>query len=200
MLEHLFGSKTRLRLLRLFFLNPNRQYYVREMARHVRSQINAVRRELENLQSAGIITTADAPDDLSAAQQRKLARCTWYQLCQDYLFHEELRNLIMKSRVLGERALGDELKKITKNLHVLLFTGHFVDHHDVATDLLVVGTVDEKKLSRTIKKYEVDLGKEIRYTVFSPKEFKERQQVVDKFLYSIYQSPHIVVVGEGITG
>ena len=60
MLEHLFGSKTRLRLLRLFFTHPETAYFVREMAREVKSQINAVRRELAHLVDAGIIETTKA--------------------------------------------------------------------------------------------------------------------------------------------
>lgn len=198
MLEHLFGSKTRLRLLRLFFRNPDKAYYVREMSRMVKSQINAVRRELENLVKVGIVDMVDEPADLDPAEASKLARCTWYQLQQGHLFHDELRDLILKTRVLSERALADDIKKITKNLQVLMLTGHFVEYEDAEVDLLIVGVVDAKKLARLIKKYEVEIGKPVRYTVMSPKEYLERQQVVDKFLYSIFQTPHILIVGDRV--
>src|SRR3569833_3291609 len=56
MFEQLFGSKTRVKLLQLFFTNPNRSFYVREITRKVDEQINSVRRELSNLLSIGIIT------------------------------------------------------------------------------------------------------------------------------------------------
>lgn len=169
---------------------------MREMSRMVKSQINAVRRELENLVKVGIVDIVDEPSDIDPAEASKLARCTWYQLQQGHLFHDELRDLILKTRVLGERALTDELKKITKNLHVLMLTGHFVEYEEADIDLLLVGTVDAKKLARLVKKYEIEIGKPIRYTVMSPKEYLERQQVVDKFLYSIFQTPHVLVVGD----
>ena len=53
--EKLFGSKTRAKLLRLFFENPEKSFYVREMTRVIDEQINSVRRELLNLESIGII-------------------------------------------------------------------------------------------------------------------------------------------------
>ena len=54
-LEKLFGSKTRTKLLSLFFGNPERSFYVREMTRVIEEQINSVRRELLNLEGIGII-------------------------------------------------------------------------------------------------------------------------------------------------
>src|SRR5580698_9592595 len=56
MIEQLFGSKTRVKLLQLFYSNPNRSFYVREITRKIDEQINSVRRELANLLSVGLIT------------------------------------------------------------------------------------------------------------------------------------------------
>jgi len=55
MLEHLFGSKTRVNLLRALFRQPDRVFYVRELARLLEVQINAIRRELELLGEMGLI-------------------------------------------------------------------------------------------------------------------------------------------------
>ena len=57
MVEQLFGSKTRVKLLQLFYSNPNRSFYVREITRKIDEQINSVRRELANLLSIGIISS-----------------------------------------------------------------------------------------------------------------------------------------------
>ena len=54
-IEKLFGSKTRAKLLNLFFENTNKSYYVREITRVIEEQINSVRRELLNLESIGVI-------------------------------------------------------------------------------------------------------------------------------------------------
>ena len=55
MIDSLFGSKTRIKLLNLFLNNSGRAFYVREITRDIGEQINSVRRELANLVTIGII-------------------------------------------------------------------------------------------------------------------------------------------------
>src|SRR3954463_10186195 len=77
-IEQLFGSKTRVKLLQLFYSNPNRSFYVREITRKIDEQINSVRRELSNLLSIGIIT--------SDATQNRL----YYEVNQKYEYFKPL--------------------------------------------------------------------------------------------------------------
>ncbi len=53
--KSLFSSKTRVKLLELFFSNQDQDYFVREITREIDEQINSVRRELDNLQSIGVV-------------------------------------------------------------------------------------------------------------------------------------------------
>lgn len=55
MLERLFTSKTRVKILTLFILNPNRELHIREVARLIQENTNAVRRELNNLEQTGLL-------------------------------------------------------------------------------------------------------------------------------------------------
>ena len=71
MIEQLFGSKTRVKLLQLFYSNPNRSFFVREITRKIDEQINSVRRELSNLQSVGIITSDNTNNKLYYEVNRK---------------------------------------------------------------------------------------------------------------------------------
>src|SRR5476651_960553 len=78
MIEQLFGSKTRVKLLHLFYTNPNRSFYVREITRKIDEQINSVRRELANLLSIGIIS--------SDTNNNRL----YYEVNQDYEYYPPL--------------------------------------------------------------------------------------------------------------
>jgi predicted transcriptional regulator len=78
MVDQLFGSKTRVKLLQLFFSNPNRSFYVREITRKIDEQINSVRRELSNLLSIGIIK--------SNADNNRL----YYEVDQEYEYYQPL--------------------------------------------------------------------------------------------------------------
>ena len=64
MIDALFGSKTRVKLLKLFLNNPDSSYYVREITRLIDEQINSVRRELSNMLKIGIITSENVENKL----------------------------------------------------------------------------------------------------------------------------------------
>src|ERR1700733_7358131 len=81
MIDQLFGSKTRAKLLQLFYSNPNRSFYVREITRKIEEQINSVRRELSNLLSIGIITSDTTNNKL------------YYEVNQKYEYYEPLQQI-----------------------------------------------------------------------------------------------------------
>jgi hypothetical protein len=48
-LKALFSSQTRVKLLSVFLLHPEEEYFIRQLTRLLGEQINSIRRELENL-------------------------------------------------------------------------------------------------------------------------------------------------------
>src|SRR5476651_212919 len=87
MIEQLFGSKTRVKLLHLFYTNPNRSFYVPEITRKIDEQINSVRRELANLLSIGIISSDTSNNRL------------YYEVNQDYEFYPPLSKIFGKTTI-----------------------------------------------------------------------------------------------------
>ena len=71
MIDALFGSKTRVKLLHLFLSNPGKSFYVREITRLIDEQINSVRRELANMLSVGIILSDSADNKLYYAANQQ---------------------------------------------------------------------------------------------------------------------------------
>src|SRR3954471_12600350 len=92
MIEQLFGSKTRVKLLQLFYSNPNRSFYVREITRKIDEQINSVRRELANLLSIGIIVSDTTNNRL------------YYEVNQKYEYYDPLL------AIFGEKGSGGQAK------------------------------------------------------------------------------------------
>lgn len=95
MIEQLFGSKTRVKLLYLFYGNPNRPFYVREITRKVDEQINSVRRELGNLLSIGIISSDTSNNKL------------YYEVNQAYEFFRPLQQIFGNAPTSGEASEED---------------------------------------------------------------------------------------------
>jgi len=193
MLEHLFGSKTRVRLLRLFLNNQQEKFFVRELTRKIDAQINAVRNELENLMKMGMIVEAnDDPTETgkkaASARQRK-----YYRINTDSLLYPELRALFLKARVLLEKDFVRRVSQ-TGSITYLALTGYFVGAEEAVTDLFIVGRVNRQKLMSVIKDFEREVGRELNFTVMPPQEYKYRRDVTDKFLYSILESKRITVI------
>lgn len=201
MLDQLFGSKTRVTLLRLFFDNPEQAYYVRELTRLVGAQINSVRRELDNLTYLGIVR---AIEELEVAKHetesvipypKGLNKKKYYQLNRTFVLHDELSSLFGKSHLLLEKELYNEMKTLG-DLSLLVLTGFFSNVTPATTDMLIVGSVNKQEAATMIKTFEQRLGREINYTIMPVKEFEYRRQLTDKFLYDILVNPKIVVVDQ----
>lgn len=195
MLEQLFGSKTRVKLLHIFFHSPERPFYVRELARLAESQLNAVRRELGNLQKVGIIMPV-VVDAVEAEESTGTGRSKYYKLDPSCLLHTELKSLLFKAQILYERELIEVLKAKAGKIKMLLFTGCFTDAKNAETDILLVGEIRPMLVSKLVADFEKKLGKPLRYTIMSEKEFNDRREIGDKFLYSIFEGKHVRAVDE----
>lgn len=184
-LEHLFGSRTRVKLLRLFLRNPERQFYVREMAREVGAQIHAVRRELERFEGIRLLRAGVQGGDPSHPKKR------FYILNQAAPLHEELRALVLRSQVFAEQDLVLALRGAGK-IGAIFFCGAFVGDGAAISDVLVVGRMDRGKLRGVMEKFNKEVGFDIRYTIMSPSEFKYRRDVADRFLLGILDGKHVL--------
>ncbi len=192
MVEQLFGSKTRVKLLHLFFNNPNRSFYVREITRKIDEQINSVRRELANLLSIGIISSENNNNKL------------YYEVNQKYEHYKALSSMFNKSHVKLSISSKDkssdedegEFSALAKigNIDSAILTGQFTRDTSTEVDLLVVGDVNQTKLNNFVSHLEAKESKEIRFAVISPSEFDYRLQVNDRFLRSLLNAKKQVII------
>jgi len=186
MIEQLLGSKTRVKLLRLFMSNPNRSFYVREITRKVDEQINSVRRELSNLLNIGII--------LSDMTENRL----YYEVNQAYEFYQPLRAIFGAGAMQETKAASatrpkDDMKALG-NVDLLLYTGQFTRDERAGVDLLIVGSTNANAVQKFVAELESKEGKELRYTVLTLADFIYRRQVKDRFLGDIMASKKQIVI------
>jgi len=186
MIEQLFGSKTRVKLLQLFYSNPNRSFYVREITRKIDEQINSVRRELANLLSIGIISSDTTNNRL------------YYEVNQTYEYYKPLETIFggtkaSTTEVPTSSGQAQDLKGLG-NVDLALYTGQFTRDDTSGIDILIVGDVNQTKLAKHVAELEAQEGKELRYVVMSPSEFKYRRQVNDRFLGMVLGAKNQVLV------
>lgn len=202
MIEQLFGSKTRVKLLQLFFSNPNRSFYVREITRKIDEQINSVRRELSNLLSIGIIT--------SDANNNKL----YYEVNQEYEYYQPLAVIFggikapVTPKSTKEKAVPKDVKsaevapehplakavRATGRVDLALLTGQFTRDEQSGIDVLIVGDVNQAKIDKFIDDLEKAENKELRYTVMQLDNYQYRVQIHDRFIDNVLEAKKQVII------
>lgn len=188
-LEHIFGSKTRVKLLSLFLHNPDQEFFVRELVRRIGAQIHSVRRELFNLYKLGIVTTTggDNAKGVSSALRKKYFRAN-----TEFVLYLELQTLLRKAQFLVEKNFVSRICGMG-DVRYLALCGKFVNEFS-STDLLLVAKISPPMLQRLMKRFEQEVGHEVNYTLMTPDEFIYRRDITDRFLYSILEGKKIVMI------
>jgi hypothetical protein len=191
MIDALFGSKTRVKLLHLFLNSPGQSFYVREITRKIDEQINSVRRELSNMLEVGIITSDSADNKL------------YYQVNQRYDYYVPLRAIFGDSVTelhavqVAADSPADEYTTAVRglpSLRLALFAGVLVRGSTSQIDIVLVGDLSASKVSTVIKRIEKGEGRDINYTVLSYDEFYYRLSVRDRFITEILNGKYTVVI------
>lgn len=197
MLEKLFGSNARVKILKLFLLNSADKFYIRQLSRDLKLQLNSVRRELDNLEKFGILTSdiKNEKDGNLEKKEESGQEKKYFRANPDFILFDEIKALIVKAQILYEKDFVKNLNSIGK-VKLLVLTGIFVNNTNALIDILIVGKINKIRLVKLIKGLEVDLGKEINFTVFDSQEFKYRRDVTDIFLYGILDGRKLVVIDE----
>lgn len=191
MIDSLFGSKTRVKLLYLFLNNLEKSFYVREITRMIDEQINSVRRELANMVSVGIVKQ-DAIDN-------KL----YYSVNEDYPYVKPLMVIFSDKNNDDKKPASasweDSIKRI-RGLKIAITAGKLDIGSIASVDLLLVGdNMSAVAIKNLIKRIEKSKKSEINYAIMMYDDFYYRMSVKDRFIMDIIRNKHSVLVDtEGI--
>ena len=186
MLEELFVSRVRVKILQLFLASPQDSlFHVREIVRRVSEEINAVRRELARMEKFGMVTS-------EWRANRRL-----YRFRRDYLFYRELLSLVAKTSGLGGNLVKNK-GKLGKIKFAFVSTrflkGAQSNSEDV--DLLVVGSIVLPELQSIIADEQAKREQEINYSFMDETEFKFRVKRRDPFILKVLLQPKVMLVGD----
>lgn len=182
-LEKLFGSQARVRLLRVFYLNPEKVLSKKEITKMSRVSSRAVGKEIKLLSFLGFL---------------KKSGKKGFVLSENFPLFAALRALIIGAFPRLREDILNFFKKYRK-IKLVSVGGVFMDSAsvDALTDLLIVGNgVKRSVLEKFIKKLEPDAGKEINWTILSLTEFNDRVAMHDKFLRDFFDSPNECLINK----
>lgn len=178
-LSALFGGQAFVRTTRLFLLHPTMSYSTKMLREKTRATADELRSALRDLLRATVIKK----------------RSGKFVLNDECPFLPSLRELLV-GEMLIDLDLAKRLEK-SGTIKLLIASGVFIDQGESRTDILIVADkIDQKNLRKAVTALEADIGHEVRYGVFAPKEFAYRISVNDKLIRDILDYPHVKVVNK----
>ena len=177
-------SMARRRLLVYYFTNPKARYHLRDLAERLSIDPSNLSKELGRLEREGLFRS-----EVSGRQK-------YFQLNREYPLFREVRSIVAKT--IGAVPLITQSLKTIKGISEAYLYGSFArNQQDAASDIdvLVIGAPREEALAEAVGKLERQLGREINYTVLTPKEFESRRARKDAFLESVWHNKRVQLVG-----
>lgn len=177
-LEKLFGSSARVKIMKLFLFNPEVCFEKIEVVSKTKASQANVNRELKLL------------SDISLVKKRSKG----YILNQEFGFLKQLKNLLINNEPLQQ---GDIAKRIGKTgkIKLIIVSGVFIQSDDSRIDLLVVGDeIKERALKSVVQTMESEIGKELKFTSLKTEDFKYRHSICDRLIRDVLDYPHDIIV------
>ncbi len=184
MLTRLFSSETRVSLLTLFFTHIDKRFYVREVARQLGRDISGVKRELDNLERAGILTS------------EKVGNLRYYRANKASPLYAEIKGIIAKTTGV-DGSIRDGLRKIKGIKTAILYGGEQRETEGSLGSIrvMMIGAVDLNEVNDAVAALENRLGREISYLVFDDAEFRRRRSEDDPFIIEVLKGRRTILIG-----
>lgn len=184
MLEKIFASKARLKLLQIFLCHSTEKYYQRQLEKLLGMNIRSLQLELNNLFEAGFL------------RKEKDGNRLYYRVNEKFPLLEELRVLVLKGTFLLDKLkilLASDKSVQVSFIYGSAAKGDLLEHSDI--DLFIIGRVMPCKLHAAIKEAEKKFARTINYVVYDSKEFLKKAEEKAGFVAEVLNSSKIYIKG-----
>lgn len=194
-LERLFGSSARVRIMKLFLFNPEELLEKKEIMKKTKSSLISIKKELKDLCDVSLLKKRIfIKTSQSKSGKTKKQKVQGFALNPTFKYLNNLKTLIINNEPLNHSEIIKKLNKVGK-LKLIVVSGLFIQEEDSRLDLFVVGDdIKDRLVKETISKMESEIGKELRYSFFTTADFKYRYGVCDRLVRDVFDYPHQIVV------
>ncbi len=200
-LGKLFGSNHIIKILRLFLFNPERNFEQSDIVERTRVPEEIVRVERAMLERIGLIKKRSFYKEVERKKGGKVVtvkkRVQGWGLDPNFVYLPALERFFVDTATIDTAAF---LKKLRKggSPKVVIVSGFFMGDTNEGNDrldLLIVGdALKEKRMLPAIKDIESEMGKEVRYAIFSTKDFRYRLDIRDRLIRDVLDYPHKIII------
>ncbi|RKX25933.1 MAG: hypothetical protein DRP45_04755 [Candidatus Zixiibacteriota bacterium] len=176
---------TKRKILALFFLNPDQEYYFSEVVRLTGTRQGVIQRELKNLADAGILNA------------EKRGRQKFFAVNRKHPIFRDLRNIIFKTFGVIDQ-IREALEPLAEKTKVAFVYGSFAKGKEIAgsdIDLFVIGKASLDEIVSALTKVENAIGREINPSLFSEMEFKKKYLQKNHFIRSMVKTEKEFIIG-----
>jgi hypothetical protein len=181
-LEKIFGGSNRIKLMRLFLFNPSMSFLTEDVSSRTKISTPKLRSELNFLESINMINKKTNSSNKSI-----------WTLNDTFSYMNEFQRLLLKTSLISPEEITKKVSKVCKP-KLLILSGLFTEHWEGALDILVVADrIRTSAMQSIMSQMEAEVGREIRYSVLEPEDFKYRHGVGDRLVRDVLDFPHTVV-------
>ncbi|MEX0931731.1 MAG: hypothetical protein WDZ88_03190 [Candidatus Paceibacterota bacterium] len=197
-LAKLFGSASRVKILRLFLFNDDTAFEVSDVVSRAKVSTGEARKETQTLLKIGCIKKKSFTKDVYAKNGKlvtvKKKKVEGFELNHDFLYLIPLQNLLIHIAPLDNKQFAKRLAS-TGNLKLVVVSGVFLKQEESRIDLLIVGDkLKMNALESVVKTLEAEIGKELRFAALDTADFEYRLGVCDRLVRDVLDYPHQKIV------
>lgn len=186
-LAKLFGGLARVKIMRLFLLNPDQTFHLEDITSRSRVMRPGARRELNALLAMGFIKHKLVTEEGARGAKKKVS--TW-MLNTNFSYMNPIKDLLVDPNLLLQEDIKDRFKLIGK-IKLMIVSGVFIGSEKSRVDIMIVGDkLKRNVIQQVVKTLEAEIGKELDYVVFDTPEFVYRLNMYDKLVSDILDFPH----------
>jgi len=194
LLEKLFESVPKIKILRTFLRNPEENFTFSELQKRTQVKSQALKSELTKLNNIDLIQDkiVTRKEELTVRKKVKIKKykAKVFYVNPEFRLLTELRNLIARDSITSHKKIAQEIRSLG-NVKLAVISGIFLDSERSRTDLLVVGdNIKRQRFERFLSQVESEIGRTLQYTIMNSKEFEYRRDMYDRFLRDILEYPH----------
>lgn len=199
-LEKIFGSAAKVKLMRLFLFNTNIYYDLDSVVSRAKVTPESARRELKTLEEACLIKRKSfLKESIKKVGKKKIVkrkRVPGWILNDNFHYIAPLQSFLIHLSPLQDKDIIRRFSRAGK-IKLLVIAGVFIQEPESRVDLLVVGdNLRKGTIENAVKDIEAELGKELAYSVFETKDFNYRLGMYDKLLRDVLDYSHKKLVNK----
>jgi len=194
-LDKIFGGAGKVKVMRLFLFNPDEHYEASDVARRAKISSDKVRSILNALEKIEMIQKRVFYKEEKTKTRGivKNKKKGWI-LNKKFSYLVPLKNMLINVRPCRARDIKEKFATAGV-IKLIIISGLFIEEWESRLDIVIVGDrLKNNVIEGALRGLEAEIGKELKYAVFTTPEFRYRLSVFDKLVRDVLDYPHEVVV------